>query len=407
MTAVLKVLICETSDDGTVGGSHTCMYNLVRHMDRAAIDVTVAFYRDNAFVPRYRDLGVAVKILPIREPVTGGNPLLRKARNWYRLEHQASRYVTEYLAREEFDLVLLNNSILRSLLFVDACRGMRIPLVSYERGFAPHGPSEVRASAMVACSIAISDAVRDHLARLGFRSRRIERIYDGLDAAEFAPARPPEALRQQLGIAPGSRVIGIVGNVKPWKGQKHFLEAFVALAHEDENLYALVIGACAEADRGFLAGLQAAVRDAGLERRALFLGYRPDVRDLLHVLDVFVHASVKPEPFGMVILEAMAARRPVIATGHGGPVEILDHGACGLLVPPRDGGAIAAACRRYLADPALVREMTARAADRLAEHFQIADTARSVTGTLARAVEEFGARGAARRRAMKPQEVPR
>ncbi|NIQ14005.1 MAG: glycosyltransferase, partial [Candidatus Dadabacteria bacterium] len=99
------------------------------------------------------------------------------------------------------------------------------------------------------------------------------------------------------------------------------------------------------------------VKKESLENRIQFLGYRTDVPDLLSILNVFVHASIKPEPFGMVILEAMAAKRPVIATALGGPLEILENEKCGLLVPPKDTRALIEGCQRYLDDPSFSKEM--------------------------------------------------
>ena len=122
------------------------------------------------------------------------------------------------------------------------------------------------------------------------------------------------------------------------------------------------------------------VGESGLSDRIRFLGYRTDVPDLFSVLDVFVHASTKPEPFGMVILEAMAARRPVVATNIGGPPEILDGGRCGILVPPGDAGAIADACGKYLDDESFRRETVERACERLKAEFNISS---SVASTVA------------------------
>ena len=114
------------------------------------------------------------------------------------------------------------------------------------------------------------------------------------------------------------------------------------------------------------------VGDSGLSDRIRFLGYRTDVPDLFSAMDIFVHASTKPEPFGMVILEAMAARRPVVATNIGGPPEILEGGRCGILVPPGDAGAIADACGKYFDDEGFRKEIVERAYERLEKEFRIA-----------------------------------
>jgi glycosyltransferase involved in cell wall biosynthesis len=135
-------------------------------------------------------------------------------------------------------------------------------------------------------------------------------------------------------------------------------------------------------DRDYLESLRRAVTEAGLEQRILFLGYRNDTPSLLSVLDVFIHASILPEPFGMVLLEAMAAGVPIVATRFGGPVEILDEGGCGALVPPEDGKAIAEACIRYFEDGDHRKEKVEKARARLRDNFHIDTTVRKVGALL-------------------------
>jgi glycosyltransferase involved in cell wall biosynthesis len=134
------------------------------------------------------------------------------------------------------------------------------------------------------------------------------------------------------------------------------------------------------------------VREAGLDSKVRFLGQRSDVPDLMSCSDVFVHASIKPEPFGMVILEAMAARKPVVATDSGGPVEILNNGEFGILVPPRDGNAITAACLRYLDDDDFRERTIEEAYERVMRDFHISRTVRRTTEFFGRVLSKSESR---------------
>lgn len=370
----MRLFFCETFDDGTVGGSHACMYNLIRNMNAPDIEITVGFYGPNLYVEKYREIGVKVEILPFGSRVRNGNPLARKARNWYRERFSEPAWLREWMIGRNFDLIVLNNSIHVSLLFVDVCHSLGIPLVVYERGIGIFWKRDIDASGKVEASIPVSDAVRDHLLQSGFRTERIEMIYDGIDPSAMAIRVPVERVKEKLGIPPGSRLIGIVGNLRPWKGQKYFVEAFMSLARDHSDLHGLVVGGWSEEDRGYQAGLADIVNKAGLSERLIFLGFRKDVPELLSAMDVFVHASIKPEPFGMVLLEAMASRVPVIATNMGGAVEILDSGRCGILVPPRDAGAISDACGKYFDDEVFRTETVERAFERLEMAFRIQRT---------------------------------
>lgn len=147
---------------------------------------------------------------------------------------------------------------------------------------------------------------------------------------------------------------GILGRIAPWKGQHIFIEAF-AKAFPAGPEEAVVIGGplFGRDEVAYFDRLRALGRQLGLGSRLIFSGFTEDVTIELSRLDVLVHASVQPEPFGQVILEGMAARLPVIASAAGGPLEFVDEGIDGLLYPPGDVGALSRALRHLAADPDL------------------------------------------------------
>jgi glycosyltransferase involved in cell wall biosynthesis len=169
--------------------------------------------------------------------------------------------------------------------------------------------------------------------------------------------------------APASRTatFGIVGRLAPWKGQDLFLRAFAA-AFPDGDTRAVVVGRAMFGEESYERELPALAAHLGLDGRVEFRGFREDVWAELASLDVLVHASVTPEPFGQVVLEGMAAGLPVIAPDEGGPATVLDDGETGRLFRSRDAGALAAAMRALSEDPA-ERERLGNAARRAAERY--------------------------------------
>jgi glycosyltransferase involved in cell wall biosynthesis len=148
-------------------------------------------------------------------------------------------------------------------------------------------------------------------------------------------------------------VIGILGRLAPWKGQDVFLRAFAAVARDHQQVRGRVIGSAMFGEDEFASGLRALAAELGVADRVTFVGHTDEVERELGALDVLVHASVTPEPFGQVIVEGMAAGLAVIAAAAGGPLEIVTDGVDGLLVPPGDVVALAAAMRRLVDDAAL------------------------------------------------------
>jgi glycosyltransferase involved in cell wall biosynthesis len=157
----------------------------------------------------------------------------------------------------------------------------------------------------------------------------------------------------------GPLTFGIVGRLAPWKGQDLFLRAF-ADAFPDGDERAVVIGAALFGEDEYARRLPALADELRIAGRVELRGFRPDVWDELSRLDVLVHSSITPEPFGQVILEGMAAGVPVIAARAGGPAEILEHNVTGVLFKPGDVSSLGAAMRQ-MRDPR-VRERLSTAA---------------------------------------------
>jgi len=116
----------------------------------------------------------------------------------------------------------------------------------------------------------------------------------------------------------------------------------------------------------------------GISSVVTFTGFRGDVPSVLADMDLIVHASTTGEPFGQIIIEGMAAGKPVIATNGGGVPEIVEDGKTGILVPMGDVQAMVEAIRRVLADPPLAEDMGARGRERVRDHFTIERKARKV-----------------------------
>jgi glycosyltransferase involved in cell wall biosynthesis len=190
-----------------------------------------------------------------------------------------------------------------------------------------------------------SNASRDALVAAGGRPDRVGVVPNGLDPAPFDAVSDAQvvALRSALGLA-GNRVIGLFGRLAPWKGQHVLLEALPLL----DGAHALIVGDALFGEGDYKHSLLQRAAELGLAGRVHWLGFRDDVPALMRAADVVVHTSTSPEPFGRVIVEAMLARRPVVAAAMGASAEIL--GAdYPWLVPPGDPAALAQAVARVFA----------------------------------------------------------
>jgi glycosyltransferase involved in cell wall biosynthesis len=381
-TSRTRVLFVEANDDSTVGGSHHSMFDLVRLLDRTRFEPIVCFYRDNAFVARLRALGVSVEVvadarrreLDVR--LRGGRPqiLFDSLRGvWWRYR---------MLRRLKVGLVHINNSPLQGADdWWPATRLARVPIVSMIRGDALLEHSRIRFLAQrFERLVAVSRHMAEDAVRAGIQRDRVAVVYNGIDlvAVRAAVRQPRHIVRQQLGVRDDTCLVLMVGNLREWKGQHVVIEALAKLSPEQRNQMRMVfVGEASEHDLPYKAMLESRVRETGLEALVQFLGFREDVAELLAAADIALHASTTPEPFGRVLVEAMAHSVPVIASKLGGPAEIVTEGS-GLLFDPEDSGELAQLLGTLVSDPA--RRAALGAAGRVrAEDFDVAAMVAGVT----------------------------
>ena len=210
--------------------------------------------------------------------------------------------------------------------------------------------------------IAISDAVAGFLRRdAGLAGSPIERIYYGLDVAPYRPDVPPPSRR-----GPDARpTLGVLARLAPQKGHRVLFDAMPSIVAEVPSVQARIVG---HEELSTVDELRAYAATRGISEHVSFEGFRADVPGLLANLDVFVLPSLW-EGFGLVLLEAMAAGRPVVASAVGPVPEIVVEGETGLLVPPGDPDALARAITRVLRDPDLAARLGRAGRARVEAHF--------------------------------------
>ena len=215
-----------------------------------------------------------------------------------------------------------------------------------------------RSAARVAGAVAVSKAVAADAAPVLGPGVRMRAVYNAVDLERFRPLGPALDLDAAAGMAPapsGTVRVGLVATMGRWKGHAVFLRALAALPGET-RVRAYVVGggiyrtAGSEVDADELRRMAA---ELGIAERVGFTGFVDDPAAAMRALDVVVHASTQPEPFGLVIAEAMACGRAVIASAAGGAGEIVTPGHDALAVYPGDAEGLARAIQQLAADPVL------------------------------------------------------
>jgi glycosyltransferase involved in cell wall biosynthesis len=197
--------------------------------------------------------------------------------------------------------------------------------------------------------VAISDAVAEYLRHdAGLPDEKLVRIYYGIDPSPYDPTTPPPS-RRPIGDPLRRPTLGVVARLAPQKGHRVLFDALPAVRDAVPDVHARLIG---HEELSTTVELRAYAVERGGADLVAFEGFRADIAQVMADLDVFVLPSLW-EGFELVLLEAMAAGRPVVASAVGPIPEIVVDGVTGLLVPPGDSTALAAAIVRLLRDPEL------------------------------------------------------
>src|SRR5262245_16803644 len=254
------------------------------------------------------------------------------------------------LRRERIDVVHAHKGGGRTLTLLARGLGRRPPLVVNRGVSFPMARASrwLDGSPLVARIVAVCQAIKDDLVRQGLPAGKIDVVYSGTDTDRFDPARASGAgVRLDLGLGDRTPLVAQIGVREP-KGNDDLLRAFAQVRARRPDARLLLVGARPEKR----APLEALARSAGLGDAVTIWGYRDDVPDVLLAADVSVDASYEGLGITGALRESLAMETPVVATRAMGNPELVGHEEHGLLVPPRDPEAMAAAVLRLLAAPA-------------------------------------------------------
>jgi glycosyltransferase involved in cell wall biosynthesis len=367
-----RVRVVELVASGTNGGAQEHVASLLTHLDPNAYDVRVISLSDGTAVRRWRAAGFPVEV--VREPGDGA----------------AVERVAALL--EEWRTQVLHGHMYRAEVV-----GTRAAHLLQERGLPrPYVMNTVHSSRVRSQEdrallraltpsmdrlVAVSRSIMRKLAADGRVGPPVELVYNGVDLKRYDQQEACCTLPEEYGFEPGSPMVGVVARLEPEKGHPTLLEAWPLVLERVPEARLLIIGEGSRRD-----ALEAQARELDLlgqecsgdacvgtrharpGARVVFTGLRDDVPAVTAALDVAVLPSYR-EAQGLVILEAMALSRPVVASRVGGIPEMIEDGVTGLLVPPRDPEALAAAITRLLLDHPLADSIARAGHDLAHERF--------------------------------------
>ena len=347
---------------GQVSGAERVLLMALARLDRARFDCLLVCPEPGPLLGMARELGTTCPTIDVLEArfTWRVDLLLHYVKSFYIIIRQLRRQIIG--ANPD---IVHANSTRAGLVATAATVGLSVPVIWHLHDLLPRHPlsTAIRCVAgasartrMIAVSHAVAQNFRGRILRRMNKRAPVRVIHNGIEADRFQPdSANRRAKRDELGLTDAQFVVGIVGQITPRKGQLELLGAFAAALGEVPHAVLLVVGApLFNRDDEYFRQLTHRAGELGVGDRVRFLGQRRDVAGVMQAFDLLVVSSLA-EPFGLVVIEAMASGTPVLATAVDGIPELIRHGENGWLVPSRDERALTAAIVHLSRQPNLRR----------------------------------------------------
>jgi Glycosyltransferase len=328
------------------GGGELMLLHLLQQGMGQGIDWTVVFLREGPMVAQARELGARVHV------INAGR--MREVHRVVGTARQLAR-----LARQESWSLILGWMGTGQLYGGLASLFSKVPAMWYQLAVPADGNWIDRLAVRLPAQriLTLSSAGLAAQKKLA-PNTEVRLIYPGVELERFNPAclPPPAEMRRRVGLPEDVPVVGIVGRLQRWKGFHTFVNAFPNLLKSFPNAIGVIVGGQHEFEPEYETYVDDLIARQGLENSIRRVGLQKNVQEWMQAMDVVVHAS-EAEPFGIVIIEAMALGKPVVATDVGGPAEIITPGKNGLLTRFEDAEQLSKAIIQYLSDPVFAQQV--------------------------------------------------
>ena len=283
----------------------------------------------------------------------------------------ASGGLAQRLQREPVDVVHGHTRV-GQVVAASLAQRLGVPYITTWHGFFRSNLGRRLWPCLGQAAIAISDPVREHMIQaLQVPEHLVRVILNGIDPAPFEVPVDPQTQRsfmQRLGIAPGTPLIGTMARLVASKGLDVLIRSLPVIRAAIPDAKLLIIG-----DGPHRAALAQVAVEAGVSAAVTFAGSLPEAPVALSLMDVFVFMPAEQEGFGLALLEAMAAARPIVSVRRGGGATwLLEHSGVGTIVPPDDPGALAGAIIRTVQDSAAAHRAAGQARALVSERYSLA-----------------------------------
>lgn len=331
---------------GELGGAEELLLSLMKLLDKERYEAQLICLCEGPFAQLAARQGFKVAVIPMR----------------HKFDLGTIKPIKEYLLKNRIDLVH-THGVRANLVARTAAKQMRLPVVTTFHSVLRYDYDSIYKALIakyltIATNkytdkyIAISGAIKEEIKALGVPDELITVIHNGLDTGKYAQPLNPPVTKSELGLDQARPTISMIARLHPVKGHRYFLQAAREVLDRGEKVQFLIIG-----EGSYRTQIQKWIQDLSLEGDVLMPGYYSPIENIYRVSDLLAVPSLM-EGLGLVVLEAMYFKVPVVASNIGGIQEIIRHRENGLLVEPEDAHGLAEAIITLLQDQKLALQLT-------------------------------------------------
>ncbi len=382
---MINVLFVESSTG--FGGSGKYLWELLRLLDRTKFCPFVIYSGDGLNIKKIKNLGVVNYQVNLTFP-TCTKSFLSYARQllWFVfIAFPKALKMAGIIIRHGIQIVYLNNEILSHIPSIIAAKLCGKRVVCHNHGLRKLTRMELFFVPWIDWFVCVSNATYQAIKK-DVNGSPVSVVHNGLDISEY-DLSAVHFMPELRNLKNSHYLVGIFGRIVEWKGHRVFVRAAAKIAAQIKKVKFVVMGDDLSEKKFFLAEIKSEIKRLGLEEIFLFTGWQANVLTTICGLDVVIHPSVEPEPFGLTIIEAMALERAVVASDLGAIPEIIEDQFDGLLFEAGDADELAEKVLFLLADDPLRIDLGKNAREKVSQKFSIQKTVDQIQSILERVVQ--------------------
>ena len=321
-------------------GADIVLLNLIEGLDKSKFKPYVILPCDGPLIKKLKENNIHVEIVPypiLRRQYFNFKGIFNYITTYFKFSKILLKKVEEY----NIDIIHVNTLAVLEGIYLKIKKKTKIKLIWHIHEIMERPKIIAKTLAKLSTRysdkiIAVSSAVKENLKADSNSKKEIQVIYNGVDNNIFNNNNDASYIKSEYDIPNNAIVVGMIGRINSWKGQKDLIDATKNLLKKYENMYVMIVGGVFEGQEWRKQELEDYIKQQENSKRIILSDYREDSKNIHNLFDIFVLPSTSPDPLPTVILEAMATHKPIVAYKHGGVCEMVKENYNGFFAIPRD-----------------------------------------------------------------------